>query len=281
MPRASSPLEAGDQLAVVRLRARGTPRSRGGGTLRGGPWSIAASICASQSRRASSGLPAPHVSPAARATTRRRRRSRGRRRPPWRGSSRRRCGARCRRPPRSRRSSRARSRARRTAPSPAGRSASRVRCFLRSRSPAVAMSATLAVLVTIQRNSAYRAKMQWLHFCTSCAKQGMALLLGRLAGAAAHHWKRSPSILVAVLAVLAVLASTGGGFSDDFSTPGTESQRRIRPPVRPLPGPVRRHRHRRLLGPRRDAADGARGDAIAGAVQTSRRQPHVTGGPIR
>ena len=53
----------------------------------------------------------------------------------------------------------------------------------------------------------------------------MALLLGRLAGAAAHHWKRSALVLVAVLAVLGVLASTGTGFSDDFSTPGTESQR--------------------------------------------------------
>ena len=48
----------------------------------------------------------------------------------------------------------------------------------------------------------------------------MALLLGRLAGAAAHHWKRSALVLVAVLAVLGVLASTGTGFSDDFSTPG-------------------------------------------------------------
>jgi putative drug exporter of the RND superfamily len=52
----------------------------------------------------------------------------------------------------------------------------------------------------------------------------MAHLLGRLAGAAAHHWKRSLLIVAVVLAGLAGLAATGGAFSDDFRTPGTESQ---------------------------------------------------------
>ena len=53
----------------------------------------------------------------------------------------------------------------------------------------------------------------------------MALLLGRLAGAAAHHWKRSLALVVVALASLALLSSLGSGFSDSFTTPGTESQR--------------------------------------------------------
>ena len=53
----------------------------------------------------------------------------------------------------------------------------------------------------------------------------MAHLLGRLAGAAAHHWKRSLLVFGALFAVLALLAGTvGGEYSDEFSTPGTESQ---------------------------------------------------------
>ena len=53
----------------------------------------------------------------------------------------------------------------------------------------------------------------------------MAHLLGRLAGAAAHHWKRSLLVFGALLAVLVALAVTvGGEYSDEFSTPGTESQ---------------------------------------------------------
>ena len=77
-----------------------------------------------------------------------------------------------------------------------------------------------------------------------CDNWGMALLLGRLAGAAAHHWKRSLLVLVA-LAALGVLAP-GTGFSDDFNTPGTESQRRTTSsPTASRPG--RRHGHGRLL----------------------------------
>jgi RND superfamily putative drug exporter len=52
----------------------------------------------------------------------------------------------------------------------------------------------------------------------------MAHLLGRLAGAAAHHWKRSLALILAVLVVLGGLAALGGEYSDEFSTPGTESQ---------------------------------------------------------
>ena len=52
----------------------------------------------------------------------------------------------------------------------------------------------------------------------------MAHLLARLAGAAAHHWKRSLLIVLAVLVALAGLAALGGEYSDEFSSPGTESQ---------------------------------------------------------
>jgi RND superfamily putative drug exporter len=53
----------------------------------------------------------------------------------------------------------------------------------------------------------------------------MAHLLGRLAGAAAHRWRRSLLIVLAVLVGLGALAAASGGtFTDDFSSPGTESQ---------------------------------------------------------
>ena len=54
----------------------------------------------------------------------------------------------------------------------------------------------------------------------------MAHLLGNLAAAAASHWKRSLAIVLAVLVTLGVLAGVAGGsFTDDFSSPGTESQK--------------------------------------------------------
>ena len=53
----------------------------------------------------------------------------------------------------------------------------------------------------------------------------MALLLGRLAGAAAHHWKRSLARSSPSARRARRLAATGTGFTDDFATPGTESQR--------------------------------------------------------
>src|SRR3954471_17723534 len=54
----------------------------------------------------------------------------------------------------------------------------------------------------------------------------MAHLLGNLAAAAAGHWKRSLAIVLAVLVTLGVLAGVAGGsFSDNFSSPGTGSQK--------------------------------------------------------
>jgi RND superfamily putative drug exporter len=56
----------------------------------------------------------------------------------------------------------------------------------------------------------------------------MASLLARLAASTAAHWKRSLLIVVAVLALLISVAQVAGGeFTDDFRTPGTESQQAL------------------------------------------------------
>ena len=56
----------------------------------------------------------------------------------------------------------------------------------------------------------------------------MAHVLGRLAAAAAGHWKRSLAIVAAVLVALGAASTAGGGaFVDSFSTPGTESQQAV------------------------------------------------------
>jgi RND superfamily putative drug exporter len=110
-----------------------------------------------------------------------------------------------------------------------------------------------------------------------CDNWGMALLLGRLAGAAAHHWKRSALVLVAVLAVLGVLASTGTGFSDDFSTPGTESQRAYDLLSDRFPAQAGDTATVVFSVPDGTLQDGARGEAIADAVTAIGDQPHVTG----
>lgn len=53
----------------------------------------------------------------------------------------------------------------------------------------------------------------------------MAHLLGNLASSAAAHWKRSLAIVIAVLVGIGFLSGAAGGeFSDNFRTPGTESQ---------------------------------------------------------
>ncbi len=53
----------------------------------------------------------------------------------------------------------------------------------------------------------------------------MAHLLGRLAHSAATRWKRSLAVVgVVLIALIALAALAGGEFSDDFKTPGTESQ---------------------------------------------------------
>jgi RND superfamily putative drug exporter len=55
----------------------------------------------------------------------------------------------------------------------------------------------------------------------------MSQLLARLARNLSSHWKRSLAAAVAVLVLLAVAAGAGGEASDDYSVPGTDSQRAI------------------------------------------------------
>src|ERR1700754_1011535 len=71
--------------------------------------------------------------------------------------------------------------------------------------------------------------MHSLHFCSECdSLRGMAPLLGRLAAAAAGHWKRSLALVAAVLIGIGTLAALlGGDFADDFGTPGSESQQAL------------------------------------------------------
>jgi putative drug exporter of the RND superfamily len=104
----------------------------------------------------------------------------------------------------------------------------------------------------------------------------MALLLGRLAGAAAHHWKRSLLIVAVVLAGLAGLAATGGAFSDDFRTPGTESQAAY--DVLKGRFPAQSGDTATLVFSVKSGTlrDGSRPAAIARAVAAVAHQPHVT-----
>jgi putative drug exporter of the RND superfamily len=104
----------------------------------------------------------------------------------------------------------------------------------------------------------------------------MAHLLGRLAGAAAHHWKRSLAIVFVVLAAFAGLAATGTGFTDDFNTPGTESQRAY--DLLSERFPAQSGDTATVVFSVQDGTlrDGDRPAAIAEAVREIAGQPHVT-----
>jgi RND superfamily putative drug exporter len=105
----------------------------------------------------------------------------------------------------------------------------------------------------------------------------MAHLLGRLAGSAAAHWKRSLAIVaVAIVAIGVVSSLAGGQFSDDFKTPGTQSQSAF---------DLLSSRFRAQSGdtatlvfsvPRGTLRDGARAAAIRATMAQVARQPHVT-----
>src|SRR3954468_3732138 len=121
--------------------------------------------------------------------------------------------------------------------------------------------------------------MHPLQFCSECdSLQRMAPLLGRLAAAAAGHWKRSLALVAAVLIGLAALAATvGGDFADDFGTPGSESQQALDLLTQRFP--AQSGDTATLVF----AVDGGtlrargRAAAIARTAAAVRRQPHVTG----
>ena len=55
----------------------------------------------------------------------------------------------------------------------------------------------------------------------------MSLLLARLARTLSHHWKRGLAAAFVVLLLLGAAAGAGGQAADDFSIPGTESQKAL------------------------------------------------------
>jgi RND superfamily putative drug exporter len=105
----------------------------------------------------------------------------------------------------------------------------------------------------------------------------MAHLLGNLAAAAAGHWKRSLAIVLAVLVTLALLASVAGGsFTDDFSSPGTGSQKAMDLLEQRFPAQSGDTATVVFAVEKGTLRDGGRPGAIAAALKAIRHQPHVT-----
>ena len=101
----------------------------------------------------------------------------------------------------------------------------------------------------------------------------MAHALGRLAAAAAGHWKRSLAIVAAVLVAVGAASALGGGaFVDSFSTPGTESQKALDLLTQRFP--AQSGDTATLVFTGRDLKTNAAIEQTRRAVQ---RQPHVTG----
>ena len=102
----------------------------------------------------------------------------------------------------------------------------------------------------------------------------MAHALGRLAAAAAGHWKRSLAIVAAVLVALGAASAAGGGaFVDSFSTPGTESQQALDLLTQRFPAQSG-DTATLVFAPAQDLKGNA---AIAQTGEAVERQPHVTG----
>ena len=106
----------------------------------------------------------------------------------------------------------------------------------------------------------------------------MAPLLGRLAAAAAGHWKRSLAFAAAVLVGLGVLATTvGGDFSAGFRAPGTDSERALDLLEQRFPTQAGDTATTVFAVDRGTLRDGGAASAIARTASAVRRQPHVTG----
>jgi putative drug exporter of the RND superfamily len=121
--------------------------------------------------------------------------------------------------------------------------------------------------------------MHSLHFCIECdSLPGMAPLLGRLAAAAAGHWKRSLALVVAVLLALGGLAAgIGGDFSAGFRAPGTDSERALDLLEQRFPAQAGDTATLVFAVDSGSLRDGARASAIARTASVVRRQRHVTG----
>jgi putative drug exporter of the RND superfamily len=133
--------------------------------------------------------------------------------------------------------------------------------------------------VAIENNCIFRAKMHPLHFCSRCGSlKGMAPLLGRLAAAAAGHWKRSLALVAAVLVALGGLSAVaGGGFSAGFGAPGTDSERALDLLEQRFPAQSGDTATMVFAVERGTLRDGPRAAAIAETARAISGQPHVTG----
>src|SRR5918912_1783100 len=106
----------------------------------------------------------------------------------------------------------------------------------------------------------------------------MAHLLGRLAAAAAGHWKRSLAIVAVVLVAFGAAASVGGGaFVDNFRTPGTESQKALDLLTQRFPSQSGDTATVVFAVDRGSLRDPAKAAAIRRTAHTIAGQPHVTG----
>jgi RND superfamily putative drug exporter len=103
----------------------------------------------------------------------------------------------------------------------------------------------------------------------------MAHALGRLAAAAAGHWKRSLAIVATLLVVIGGASALGGGaFVDSFSTPGTESQQAVDLLTQRFPAQSG-DTATLVFATKQGTLKGNK--AIAQTANTVKRQPHVTG----
>ena len=108
----------------------------------------------------------------------------------------------------------------------------------------------------------------------------MANSLGLLAAWAANHWKRSLAIVAVVLVALGIAASAGGGsFSDDFRTPGTESQSAMDVLDERFPAASGDTANVVFAVDSGTLREPERRAAIERTVEEIRAQPHVTGAP--
>ena len=118
--------------------------------------------------------------------------------------------------------------------------------------------------------------------CPASPKTGylISLLLARLARALAHHWKRSLAVAVAVIVGLGVLAGTvGGTSSDDFSIPGTETQRALDLLKAHSPGQAGADATLVFSTTSGKITDPAKVAAIDGALAQIAKQPDVAAAP--
>jgi RND superfamily putative drug exporter len=105
----------------------------------------------------------------------------------------------------------------------------------------------------------------------------MTVLLDRIARSAAEHWRRSLGIAAVILVALGALVSVGGGeFTDEFSVPGTESQRALDLLDHRFPAAANEGATVVFYADRGSVRDGERPQAIAEARREIAALPEVT-----